>query len=584
MSKHHLKILIWAGLVAVVPLLFWGGLRGLGIVVSSVNEGANPESALHIVPNVPPDLQVKISWMPDAADTGREMEPFTRELVQSAYLRAWLQWNISYERGEPHGLKTYFAGPALEEVTESVERAAREGIRVEQSNMDHVLQLHMYSADGSIVSFTDTGATVAQIISDKGGAPIYSGETRATYDVVMLLQDGNWAVRHWKRTSVTTSASTRAAVDAPDGIATTDGTSILVDGQPFQIAGINYYPQATPWDLFWPNYDGALVEQDFQAIRAMGLNTVRVFIPFYQFGGPEVNEAYLEALDDLLTRADNQGLKVIVTLFDFRVEYALLAWPAGDRHLEQLIPRFKHHPAILAWDLKNEPDRDFGLGQSHVEAWLAHVARVVRGLDPNHLITVGWATAGAAPILANELDIVSFHYYLLASDLPGAFAAIRTAVPDRPIVLQEFGIPTWNSFVFPHGHTETEQASYYADILAVMRQTDSAGYLAWTLYDFTNVPPSVAGRFPWQIGPQKFLGVIRPDGTAKPAAALLAPGASLDVPREGPIQRFLKPFWLTAFILLNISMGCAFLVAYFGWRGLKRWRAQGGSDEKGTDG
>jgi hypothetical protein len=37
------------------------------------------------------------------------------------------------------------------------------------------------------------------------------------------------------------------------------------------------------------------------------------------------------------------------------------------------------------------------------------------------------------------------------------------------------------------------------------------------------------------------------DGTPKQAAALLAPGAALEVPRPAPLARFVKPFWLTLY-------------------------------------
>lgn len=569
MSKHRLKLLIWAGLVALLPVLLFAGLRLAGYVISTANEGANPETALNIVPNVPPDLDASVTWLQDAADTGRRMEPQTRTLVESAYLRAWLQWNLSYAKGEPFGLETYFTGPALAEVTKSVERSAGDGLRVEQADTTHVLQLHLYSADGSIVSFTDTRAVVGQVIHDSTGAPAYVGETWATYDVVMLLQDGNWAVRHWLRTGDITPAINARAQDP--SIATSDGVQLLVDGAPYPVAGINYYPSATPWDRFWSTYDGETIDADFAVIRGLGLNTIRIFIPFHQFGGAQPHEEYLLKLDDLLDRASAHELKVIVTLFDFRVDYRLLSWPETDRHLEALIPRYREHSAILAWDLKNEPDRDYGAGVANVQAWLRHVARLVRFHDPNHLMTIGWSTPNAAQALTDVVDLISFHYYALASDLPGAFASIRAVAPDRPIMLGEFGLPTWNSFFFPHGHTEREQASYYADVLTAMRATDGAGYLAWTLYDFPEVPPSVAGRFPWQVGPQGHLGVIRADGTAKPAAALLAPGAVLDgVPREYALARFFKPFWLLMLTTFACGVAIMALVGRWVWRKRRR--------------
>jgi hypothetical protein len=548
-SKTKLKLLLWAILLLMALAGLWLVISGIGSLVVTFQQGANPASALNIVPNVPPDLHVDMAWLPDDPDTGRPMEPFTRSQIESAYLRAWLQWNLSHIKGEPYGLKTYFVGPALASVSSAVAEVAAQGWQAQQVDLAHRLQLHFYAADGSIVSFTDHGAEVVYGVRDDAGGPETVHVLPSTYDVVMFLEDGTWRVRHMVRRETgpfESSPEARSAVGP--GFASRSGRQLVVDGVPFHVTGVNYYPQATPWDRFWPHYDPEVVDQDFGLIHSLGLNTVRIFIPFEQFGGPGLDPAMLDRLDDLLRRAEAHSLKVIVTLFDFRTDYNLLLWPEADRHLETLLTRFADHPAILAWDLKNEADLDFTqAGRETVLAWLEHMARLARRYDPNHLLTVGWSSSEAAVELVDVLDFVSFHDYLPPEGLAGRYEALREAVGDLPIVLGEFGLPTWNSFLFPNGHSEAEQASYYANILTALREADSAGYLAWTLHDFDHVPASVAGRLPWRTGPQGHLGVIRIDGQLKPAAFLLAPDAAIDVPRLAWWARFTKPFWLTMF-------------------------------------
>jgi hypothetical protein len=201
MNKQRLKLLLWLfiGLLLVSALLL--ALSRLSQLVAYFQEGADPASALNIVPNVPPDLQTRLVWLADDADTGREMEPLTRRQIEAAYLRAWLQWNLSFERGQPFGLQTYFAGPALDAVRANVAEIAAQGWRVNQVDTEHILQLHFYAADGSIVAFTDRAANVAQIVTDGQGNAIQAGETTRGYEVVMFLEDGNWRVRHWRRTA-----------------------------------------------------------------------------------------------------------------------------------------------------------------------------------------------------------------------------------------------------------------------------------------------------------------------------------------------------------------------------------------------
>jgi hypothetical protein len=570
MSKRRIKLIIWALLLVLTMAGAGAAVSGAANLLTYFQRGADPASALNIVPNVPPDMYVRMGWRDDASDAGRQVEPFTRTQIESAYLRAWLQWNFSYIKGEPYGLKTYFAGPALAAAGDAVRDAAARGLRIDQIDTAHELELHFYSADGAIVAFTDHDALVAQLIRDSSGAVVYAGETRADYDVVMLLEDGNWRVRHWvRKASGSPAAAGRPAPPlARPGFVTRQGNQLMLNGRPFHVAGIDYYPRNTPWDRFWANYSTAETDRDFTTIRSLGLNSVRTFIPFEQFGGPKVEPAMLDKLQDFLDRADANGLKVLLTLFDFRTDYRLLLWPESDRHLEALLTRFRNHPAVLAWDMKNEPNNDYGSnGRETVDAWLAHTARLAHSYDPNHLVTIGWLSPTAADNLAGEVDFVSFHFFAPAGELSPGYAALRKAVPGQPIVMSEFGLPTWNSFIFPNGHTEAEQAAYYADILSTIRDTDSAGSMLWTLHDFSYVPRQVTGGLPWRVGPELLRGVVRPDDTLKPAAALLAPGASLSVPHVPGWARFLKPFWL---MIVGVGLLGVSALVWWGRRAMRR--------------
>jgi hypothetical protein len=421
--------------------------------------------------------------------------------------------------------------------------------------------LHFYSADGSIIGFTDSGAAVARIVRDETGAIVFASESVETYDVVMFLDDGNWRVRQWLRTGAVPAGAAPAAQPAA-GFVGRAGTGLTLDGQPFRMAGINYYPQGQPWHAFWPGYDGATIDRDFGIIGGLGLNTVRVFVPFDGFGGASPDPVMLDRLDDLLARAQAHNLKVIVTLFDFRADYTPLHWADADRQLAGLIPRFAGNAAILAWDLKNEPDLDYKQGQDAVDLWLAHTLRLVRQLDPHHLVTIGWSNPADARGLATSVDFVSFHYYAAPDQFAAAYGALRAAVADRPIALTEFGLPTWNSPFFPGGHTEAEQAAVVATVRQGLAQTDSAGYLAWTLYDFGQVPTDVAGKEPWRTGPQGHFGILRADGTPKPAAGFLVPDVSPPIPAISPWERALKPFNI---LLMVLALAALAVVAGLGY-------------------
>ncbi|MCU0495087.1 MAG: hypothetical protein MUD01_26160, partial [Chloroflexaceae bacterium] len=161
MSLRRTKIIL-----ALILLL--AALAGAALAINRVagllayfQQGADPAAALNLVPNRPPDLHVELQWLPDAADTGRAMEPFTRREIEDAYLRAWLQWNLAYLRGDPAGLRFYFNGPAYDATSAAVANAATQGLHVQQSNLAHRLRLRFYAADGSLIAFTDEFAQVA---------------------------------------------------------------------------------------------------------------------------------------------------------------------------------------------------------------------------------------------------------------------------------------------------------------------------------------------------------------------------------------------------------------------------------------
>lgn len=75
-------------LVLVAGAAAWGAVRGAAELLAYFERGADPASALNIIPNVPPDLHVKLSWRADDAATGRAIEPVTRTQIEASYIRA----------------------------------------------------------------------------------------------------------------------------------------------------------------------------------------------------------------------------------------------------------------------------------------------------------------------------------------------------------------------------------------------------------------------------------------------------------------------------------------------------------------
>lgn len=543
-------------LLALIVLLSIGALLGLGWLITRQQSGADPATALNLNPVAAPDLEERLVWLADqpALDQQRQMEPQTRTQITGAYLRAWHQWNRALQTGQPADLALYFSGPALTGVTNQVTSTVASGWTLHQSNLHHELALHFYADDGSVVAFTDTNLQLVQQFRHATAVDSLVVESSHRYEVVMIVQDGNWHIYQWRRlgdavatttaTWIDPAAPLSPSVEPPAAIPQLRGGELQVNGAPFAVAGINYYPQATPWTLFWPNYDAAQIDYDLGLVRTLGLNTVRIFLPYTDFGGPQVAPLMRARLADFLTRAARANLKVIVTLFDHHTDHHPATWAADARHLATLIPHFANHPTILAWDIKNEPDRDYGANtQALVDGWLRFVARHVRRHDPNHLITIGWSNPEAATGLTEVVDFVSYHYFDEAATYQARVTALQRQVGARPILLQEFTFSTWNFPFFP-GHTEQEQAAYYAALLTQHRVLPTLGYLTWTLYDFDTIPLAEF-RYPWQRGAQAHMGLVRRDGNLKPAAQLVHPSAELLTPTMPWYSRWVQPFWRT---------------------------------------
>lgn len=295
----------------------------------------------------------------------------------------------------------------------------------------------------------------------------------------------------------------------------TNTTQIIDDTLLSKIKGVNYYPKDHPWDMYGGNYDDRTIDEDFKKIKDIGLNSIRIFVPYESFGKAEVDSIKLSQLSATLDIAKKYNLKVIVTLFDFYGDYNVQDWTLTHRHAEHIVKALKNHEALLGWDVKNEPDLDFeSRGKSNVLAWLRNIIEEIKGWDPEHPITIGWSSTKAAENLSQEVDYISFHYYLDPDEFKDRYSILKKAVPDKPIVLQEYGYSSYSGFWNAYLGSEKKQSSYFEKMQKVIESQEIPSIL-WTLYDFDQVPNSVVGRLPWRKSKQKYFGLLDKNGNPK---------------------------------------------------------------------
>ena len=325
---------------------------------------------------------------------------------------------------------------------------------------------------------------------------------------------------------------------------------LVFGGKPVKLKGTNFYPKDQPWADMWGQWNGDAARQDLSRARELGINTVRILVPYKPANGwtdlntGQVNPIFLGELRQMVQIAGDMNLKVIIALFDFydptddNGTTAQANEARNKQYLQTIIPTFANDDRVLAWDLHNEPDQyntwnDFRRPDIEIK-WLTDMAAEVRRLDPNHLLTVGVSqfdnlfvsdgkgapALGAkpsGPTLADLSDFLSFHSYN-AGNMDWQIAYIKDH-SNKPIVLQETGWPSGPPCQQPD-YSESQQVTLYNLVLQAARKADLAGVLQWQLWD---LPPGASGGGGRETGDDYF-GLLRRDGTWKAAMPLFRDG------------------------------------------------------------
>jgi tetratricopeptide (TPR) repeat protein len=317
-----------------------------------------------------------------------------------------------------------------------------------------------------------------------------------------------------------------APAAGPEQFVSVRGDRLALGAAGFRIRGVNYYPRSAPWHRFLLEADGPEMAAELDLIAGAGFNTIRIFLWYDALFTCRPEEAVpiadrFAVVDTLLVLARERGLKVIVTLNDlpdltYRPLYSDRA--RTDAQTALIVERYRGEPAILAWDLRNEGDLDYGarspfearFTDEQVLAWLAETNRLVKANDPQHLTTAGWW--GDPTATAGVVDFLSFHHWYGPEELERRIADYR-ARTGEPLVLGEVGYHSWAEAP-GDARDEAGQAERLAAATAVAEAQGLSGWLVWTAFDFA--PP--AGQAPTI---EHFFGLWRGDLTPKPALAAL---------------------------------------------------------------
>jgi len=185
---------------------------GLGILVSalvlltataafSTTRGRNANNlaaSLAEVASGPILAETIVVWQPDP-ELDRPVGPKTRQMVEEAIVRGWTRIDKSQASGQTRGIDTWFVGALADNAAVGAESGPSGSVL----QHGHLMAVTFFSIDGSIMTL-DVNSVMTRRID--GGPDVTAQET---FEVVMLLSDGNWRTLHLSRTDVT-------VLDVPD--------------------------------------------------------------------------------------------------------------------------------------------------------------------------------------------------------------------------------------------------------------------------------------------------------------------------------------------------------------------------------
>lgn len=244
---------------------------------------------------------------------------------------------------------------------------------------------------------------------------------------------------------------------------------LLVNGKQYLIKGICYHPV--------PKGSGqrafGSIDQDLDLMLEAGINTVRVYAPID-------NEIILDKIH-------KAGLKLIIG-FGYNQEGN---FDIKSGSFLDYVKKYKHHKAILLWELGNEYNYHPEWFEGDIKNWykaLNNAAELIHKTDPNHPVTTAHGELPDSLALSTcpNIDVWGMNVYRW--DNPEKIYKEWTKVSAKPMYLSEAGGDSYMTISkegFDLGVNEKAQAKANATILdAVFKNTEIG--LGVTMFSFTD--------------------------------------------------------------------------------------------------
>jgi len=252
------------------------------------------------------------------------------------------------------------------------------------------------------------------------------------------------------------------------------------DGERFNIRGVTYFPMRYAFSALLDGITNEEIDNELELIRESGVNTLRVMIGYTDLFTCEqdtitINIENLVRLDSIMAKIAEAGLYIIPVLHADLGSTEELFTEQSYLQTMFIISRYQQEAAILAWDLREQADRDAEIfGQEAILSWLSQMIRDLRNEFPQQLFTSSWIDD--VMVTAPIVDFVSLQHFGEFTPLQQKIANIRGAT-QKPILLMSIGYST-------SAMDETAQRTLLFQAMDEVRNNDMLGWVIFMAFDY----------------------------------------------------------------------------------------------------
>ena len=331
-----------------------------------------------------------------------------------------------------------------------------------------------------------------------------------------------------------------------DGFVTVEDGRFMLDGEPYKYVGANFW-YGTILASEGQGGDRARLARELDTLDSLGLRNLRILVgaegrsglpshiePVLQPAPGVYNDTLLAGLDYLLCELEKRRMKAVLYLgnawewsggYGEYLQWAgageapvpsVDGWPKYMEYVSQFVTndsakamyadhvrhivgrsnsltgkKYSESPAIMSWQIANEPRAFSDGGKEPFALWLESTASLIKSIDPNHLVSVGsegshgceadldlWARIHES----DNIDYGTLHLWpynwgwvnegnlaeavdsaaVKAREYIGRHSAVM-ARQRKPMVLEEFGYPR-DGFVFAKGTPTSGRDRFYGEV------------------------------------------------------------------------------------------------------------------------